>query len=47
MSGLLAVWNLVNNRYGAVVAGLVVLGIVGFAWYFGYSPSQVLGWLGK
>ena len=44
---LLTLWNLINNKYGAYVAGAIVLVIVVFAWYFGYTPSQVVGFLWK
>ena len=44
---LIRIWELVNNKYGAIVAGIVVVVIVGFAWWFGYTPYQVAGWLAK
>lgn len=46
MEQLKALWGLVNNKYGAWVALVVVLAIVGVAWYLGVTPAQVFTWLG-
>lgn len=47
MERLLAIWNAVNNKYGAWAAGVAILAILGAAYYLGYTPSQVIGWIGK
>lgn len=47
MQSLINLWNAVNNKYGAWAAGVVILAILGAAYYLGYTPSQVIGWIGK
>ena len=44
---LLRIWSLINEHYGKIVAGVVVALLVGVCWYFGYTPSEVFGWLSK
>lgn len=47
MKALLSIWGFVANRYGAIVAGVVILAILGIAYYLGYTPSQVISWIGQ
>ncbi len=47
MAKLATIWAFVANKYGAIVAGVVILVILGIAYYLGYTPSQVLNWIGQ
>lgn len=47
MSTLKTFWAIVDGKYGAMLAGIVVVAVVGIAWYLGYTPGQVIDWLGR